>query len=52
MLGVAIAEHSGLLSAAMRGMVMGGYSANLLIGTVDPLLSGITETAAQMLDPS
>jgi aminobenzoyl-glutamate transport protein len=107
MLGVAIAEHSGMLSAAMRGMVMGaskrmvtvtvvfagiisntaselgyvvliplaamlfhslgrhplaglaaafagvsgGYSANLLIGTVDPLLSGITETAAQMIDP-
>ncbi|OIQ26026.1 AbgT family transporter [uncultured Vibrio sp.] len=108
MLGVAIAEHSGLLSAAMRGVVMGaskrmvtvaivfagiisntaselgyvvliplaammfhslgrhplaglaaafagvsgGYSANLLIGTVDPLLSGITETAAQMMDPT
>jgi aminobenzoyl-glutamate transport protein len=108
MLGVAIAEHSGMLSAAMRGMVMGasqrmvtvvvvfagiisntaselgyvvliplaamlfhslgrhplaglaaafagvsgGYSANLLIGTVDPLLSGITETAAQMIDPN
>ncbi|MBE3668305.1 aminobenzoyl-glutamate transporter [Vibrio navarrensis] len=108
MLGVAIAEYSGLLSAAMRGLVMGaskrmvtvtvvfagiisntaselgyvvliplaamlfhslgrhplaglaaafagvsgGYSANLLIGTVDPLLSGITETAAQMIDPS
>lgn len=108
MLGVAIAEHSGLLSAAMRGMVMGaskrmvtftvifagiisntaselgyvvliplaamlfhslgrhplaglaaafagvsgGYSANLLIGTVDPLLSGITESAAQMIDPT
>lgn len=108
MLGVAIAEHSGLLSAAMRGLVMGaskrmvtftvvfagiisntaselgyvvliplaamlfhslgrhplaglaaafagvsgGYSANLLIGTVDPLLSGITETAARMIDPT
>lgn len=108
MLGVAIAEHSGLLSAVMRSMVMGassrmvtvtvvfagivsntaselgyvvliplaamlfhslgrhplaglaaafagvsgGYSANLLIGTVDPLLSGITETAAQMIDPN
>ncbi|MGR5413561.1 AbgT family transporter [Vibrio astriarenae] len=108
MLGVAIAEHSGLLSAAMRGLVMGasqrmvtvtvvfagiisntaselgyvvliplaamlfhsmgrhplaglaaafagvsgGYSANLLIGTVDPLLSGITETAAIMIDPT
>ncbi len=108
MLGVAIAEHSGLLSAAMRGLVMGaskrmvtvtvvfagiisntaselgyvvliplaamlfhslgrhplaglaaafagvsgGYSANLLIGTVDPLLSGITQTAAQVIDPT
>ncbi len=38
-------------AAAFAG-VSGGYSANLLIGTVDPLLSGITETAAQMLDPS
>ncbi len=108
MLGVAVAEHSGLLSSAMRSVVMGaskrmvtvaivfagiisntaselgyvvliplaamlfhslgrhplaglaaafagvsgGYSANLLIGTVDPLLSGITETAAQMIDPT
>ncbi|WP_087020326.1 AbgT family transporter [Thaumasiovibrio subtropicus] len=108
MMGVAIAEHSGLLSAAMRGLVMGasrrmvtftvvfagivsntaselgyvvliplaamifhslgrhplaglaaafagvsgGYSANLFLGTVDPLLSGITETAAQMIDPT
>ena len=102
MLGVAVAEHSGMLSVAMRALVMnaskrmvtvtvvfagivsntaselgyvvliplaamifhslgrhplaglaaafagvsGGYSANLLLGTVDPLLSGITEAAA------
>lgn len=108
MMGVAVAEHSGLLSATMRSMVMGasarmvtltvvfagivsntaselgyvvliplaamifhslgrhplaglaaafagvsgGYSANLLLGTVDPLLSGITETSAQMIEPS
>ncbi len=108
MLGVAVAEHSGMLSAAMRALVMnaskrmvtvtvvfagivsntaselgyvvliplaamifhslgrhplaglaaafagvsGGYSANLLLGTVDPLLSGITEAAARLLDPS
>ncbi|NVJ51972.1 MAG: AbgT family transporter [Gammaproteobacteria bacterium] len=107
MLGVAVAEHSGMLSAAMRALVMnaskrmvtvtvvfagivsntaselgyvvliplaamifhslgrhplaglaaafagvsGGYSANLLLGTVDPLLSGITEAAAHLLDP-
>ncbi len=108
LLGVSVAEHSGMLSAAMRSLVMGaskrmvtvmvvfagvvsntaselgyvvlipmaalifhslgrhplaglaaafagvsaGYSANLFIGTVDPLLSGITQEAAQMLDPS
>ncbi|ELH4807361.1 AbgT family transporter [Vibrio vulnificus] len=39
------------LAAAFAG-VSGGYSANLLIGTVDPLLSGITETAAKMIDPT
>jgi aminobenzoyl-glutamate transport protein len=33
------------LAAAFAG-VSGGYSANLLIGTVDPLLAGITEEAA------
>jgi len=107
MLGVGVAEHSGLLSAAVRSIVMGappklvtvavvfagivsntasevgyvvliplagaiyyslgrhplagmaaafagvsgGYSANLLIGTIDPLLAGITEEAAQLIDP-
>lgn len=107
LLGVSVAEHSGLLSTAMRAMVVnaskrmvtvvvvfagiisntaselgyvvliplaamifhslgrhplaglaaafagvsGGYSANLLLGTVDPLLSGITESAAHMIDP-
>lgn len=108
MLGVGVAEHSGLLSASMRALVLdrsprmvtyavvfagimsnmaaelgyvvliplaamifhslgrhplaglaaafcgvsGGYSANLLIGTVDPLLSGITQEAARLLDPT
>ncbi|KLI63059.1 AbgT family transporter [Aurantiacibacter marinus] len=107
MLGVGVAEKSGLLSAAVRSMVMGappklvtvaivfagiisntasevgyvvliplggaiyyalgrhplagmaaafagvsgGYSANLLIGTIDPLLAGITTEAAQLIDP-
>ena len=107
LLGVAIAEHSGLLSALMRAMVVnasprmvtvtvvlagiisntaselgyvvliplaamifhslgrhplaglaaafagvsGGYSANSLLGTVDPLLSGITEAASHLIDP-
>lgn len=107
MLGVGIAEKSGLLSAAVRGIVLGahrhvvtvavvfagvisntasemgyvvliplamavfyalgrhplagmaaafagvsgGYSANLLIGTIDPLLAGITQEAARLIDP-
>ncbi|MCH8492869.1 MAG: AbgT family transporter [Idiomarina sp.] len=105
-LGVGVAERSGMLSAMMRGMVMGasprmvtivvvfagvisntaselgyvvlvplaamifhslgrhplaglaaafagvsaGYSANLFIGTVDPLLAGFTTEAANLLD--
>ena len=108
LLGVSVAEHSGLLSASLRGMVMGaserlvtfmvvfaailsntaselgyivliplaamifhslgrhplaglaaafagvsgGYSANLFLGTIDPLLSGITTAAAQLIDPT
>lgn len=107
LLGVGIAERSGLISAALRGLVMnappkmvtlvvvfagimsntaaelgyvvliplaamifhslgrhplaglaaafagvsGGYSANLLLGTVDPLLSGISQEAARIIDP-
>jgi len=31
--------------------VSGGYSANLLIGTIDPLLAGLTEEAANIIDP-
>ncbi|MBT8048253.1 MAG: AbgT family transporter [Xanthomonadales bacterium] len=38
------------MAAAFAG-VSGGYSANLLIGTVDPLLAGITEAAARLIDP-
>jgi len=108
LLGVSVAEHSGLISAAMRGLVMnaskrmvtvtivfagiisntaselgyvvlipmaalifyslgrhplaglaaafagvsGGYSANLFIGTVDPLLAGFTTSAANLIDPN
>lgn len=107
LLGVGVAEHSGLLGAAIRAMVLragrntvtmtivfagvlsntasemgyvvliplaavvfhsfgrhplagvaaafagvsGGYSANLLLGTVDPLLAGITQEAAQLINP-
>jgi len=39
------------LAAAFAG-VSGGYSANLLVGTVDPLLAGITEEAARFVEPT
>lgn len=108
LLGVSLAEHSGLLAAAMRSLVLGapkklvtftvvlagilsnmaselgyvvliplsamifhslgrhplaglaaafagvsgGYSANLVLGTIDPLLAGLTTSAAQIIDPS
>ncbi|MCB9840126.1 MAG: AbgT family transporter [Phycisphaeraceae bacterium] len=38
------------LAASFAG-VSGGYSANLVLGTVDPLLAGITQEAARMLAP-
>jgi aminobenzoyl-glutamate transport protein len=38
------------MAAAFAG-VSGGYSANLLLGTIDPLLAGITQEAAQLIDP-
>jgi len=39
------------LAAAFAG-VSGGFSANLMLGTVDPLLAGITEEAARIIDPT
>jgi aminobenzoyl-glutamate transport protein len=39
------------MAAAFAG-VSGGYSANLLLGTVDPLLAGLSEEAARLVDPA
>lgn len=39
------------IAAAFAG-VSGGFSANLLIGTTDPLLGGITTEAAKLIDSS
>jgi aminobenzoyl-glutamate transport protein len=39
------------MAAAFAG-VSGGYSANLLLGTIDPLLSGLSEEAARIIDPA
>jgi len=38
------------LAAAFAG-VSGGYSANVIIGTIDPLLAGLSQEAARILDP-
>ena len=38
------------LAAAFCG-VSGGFGANFLIGAVDPILAGLSTTAAQILDP-
>jgi aminobenzoyl-glutamate transport protein len=39
------------LAAAFAG-VSGGYSANFLLGTIDPLLAGLSEEAARIVDPT
>lgn len=38
------------MAAAFAG-VSGGYSANLLLGTIDPLLALLSQEAAQIIDP-
>ncbi len=39
------------LAAAFAG-VSGGFSANLLIGSLDPMLAGISQTASSIIDPN
>ena len=47
---VAVGRHPlAGLAAAFAG-VSGGYSANLLLGTIDPLLAGLTQEAAHLVD--
>jgi len=38
------------MAAAFAG-VSGGFSANIIIGTIDPLLAGLSTEAAQIIDP-
>lgn len=39
------------MAAAFAG-VSGGFSANLFLGTIDPLLAGLSQEAAQIIDPT
>ena len=47
----AAGRHPILGMAAAFAGVSGGYSANLLLGTIDPLLAGLTQEAARIIEP-
>ena len=49
---IAVGRHPIAGMAAAFAGVSGGFSANLVLGTVDPLLAGLSQEAAQILDPS
>jgi aminobenzoyl-glutamate transport protein len=49
---IAVGRHPIAGMAAAFAGVSGGFSANLLLGTVDPLLAGLSTEAAEILDPT
>jgi len=49
---MAVKRHPIVGMAAAFAGVSGGFSANLVLGTVDPLLAGLSEEAARIMDPS
>ena len=49
---LAIGRHPIAGMAAAFAGVSGGYSANLVLGTIDPLLAGLSEEAAHLVDGS
>lgn len=49
---MAAGRHPILGMAAAFAGVSGGYSANLLLGTIDPLLAGLSQEAARIVDPA
>jgi aminobenzoyl-glutamate transport protein len=52
MIFLAVGRHPiGGLAAAFAG-VSGGYSANLRLGTIDPLLAGLSQEAARLVSPN
>ncbi len=48
---LAVGRHPIVGMAAAFAGVSGGYSANLILGTIDPLLAGLSEEAARILEP-
>lgn len=49
---MAIGRHPIAGMAAAFAGVSGGFSANLVLGTIDPLLAGLSEEAAHLVDPA
>src|SRR5690554_3623406 len=49
---MAVGRHPLAGMAAAFAGVSGGFSANLMLGTIDPLLAGLSEEAARILDPA
>ncbi len=47
---IAVGRHPIVGMAAAFAGVSGGFSANLFLGTIDPLLAGLSEEAAQIID--
>lgn len=51
MIFLAVGRHPLAGMAAAFAGVSGGYSASLLLGTIDPLLAGLSTEAAKIIDP-
>ena len=49
---IAVGRHPIIGMAAAFAGVSGGFSANLILGTIDPLLAGLSEEAARIIDPA
>jgi len=49
---LSVGRHPIAGMAAAFAAVSAGYSANLLLGTIDPLLAGLSEEAAHIIDPT
>ena len=49
---LAVGRHPIAGMAAAFAGVSGGFSANLVLGTVDPLLAGLSQEAAHIMDPA
>jgi aminobenzoyl-glutamate transport protein len=51
MIFIALGRHPIAGLAAAYASVAGGFSANLILSVLDPLVAGFTQTGAQMIDP-